>query len=540
MKQLKYLILLSLAALAASCIKNELPYPVEEIRILSFEGKGFTVGAGDIDPVSRTVTLRLDEATDISAVEVTSVTITENGVSSEPLTGIFDMRLPRVVTLSRYQEYVWTITAQQNIERYFTVEGQVGTAEIDPEKHEAVAYVPEGTDLHHIVVTSLKLGPAGITRMNPALDELTDFSAADHLRYVYLDYHDIVQERWSLYVLETDVKVQLTQVDVWERVAWLTAAAEAGSEVGFRYRQSGSETWIEVPQSAITVTGGSFSARVTGLQPQTSYEFVAVSNGELSAVVTPQPTGTVIDLPNSGFEEWCTEKDILYPYPTPAAAFWGTGNPGANIANATLTEGIPDPRPGSSGRLAARLTSKFANVVGIGKFAAGNLFIGSYARNDGTHGIVDFGRPFTAHPAALHGWLKYNIGTIDRVGTGAQPAGQHLQVGDPDCGMIYIALGDWDPALYGGTAESPVEIRTREIEKTAFNPDSDAVIAYAEMPLTGSCDEWTEFTLPLVYRSTSRKPTHLIIVCSSSRYGDYFTGSTQSVLWLDDFELLWE
>lgn len=532
-------ILLPWIVLGASCIKNDLPYPVEEIRILSVEGNGFTVGAGDIDPVNRTVTLRLDEATDISAVEVTAVTITEGGVSSEPLTGIFDLRAPRVVTLSRYQEYVWTLSALQTIERYFTVEGQVGATEIDPEKHEAVAYVPEGSDLRHIVVTSLKLGPAGITRMNPPLSQLTDFSAADHLRYVYLDYHNTVQERWSLYVRETDVKVQLTQVDLWEKVAWLTAAAEAGTTVGFRYRVSGASEWTEVPAGEITVTGGSFSTRIAGLEPQTSYEFMATSNDDLSAVVQ-QTTGAIVELPNSGFEEWSTEKDILYPYPSAAAAYWGTGNPGASIANATLTEGVPDPRPGSAGLLAARLTSKFANVVGVGKFAAGNLFIGSYVRNDGTHGIVDFGRPFTAHPTALHGWLKFNLGTIDRVGTGARPPGETLKVGDPDCGMIYVALGDWDPAVYGGSATSPVEIRTRTIEQTAFNPDSEAVIAYGEMPLTRSYEGWTEFTLPLKYRATDRRPTHIIIVCSASRYGDYFTGSTQSVLWLDDFELLWE
>ena len=31
-----------------------------------------------------------------------------------------------------------------------------------------------------------------------------------------------------------------------------------------------------------------------------------------------------------------------------------------------------------------------------------------------------------------------------------------------------------------------------------------------------------------------------MIVCSASRWGDYFTGSTQSEMWLDDFELLYD
>lgn len=49
-----------------------------------------------------------------------------------------------------------------------------------------------------------------------------------------------------------------------------------------------------------------------------------------------------------------------------------------------------------------------------------------------------------------------------------------------------------------------------------------------------------EFTLPLDYVATDRIPTHIMIVCAASRYGDYFTGSTESVMWVDDFELLYE
>jgi hypothetical protein len=122
----------------------------------------------------------------------------------------------------------------------------------------------------------------------------------------------------------------------------------------------------------------------------------------------------------------------------------------------------------------------------------------------------------------------------------AQPPGETVSEGDADTGMIYIALGDWSAADYGGTEDSPVEIVTRRIDETAFDINSDAVIAYGEMPLKQSVNDWTEFTIPLEYRATDRVPTHIIIVCSASRYGDYFTGSSKSVMWLDDFELVYE
>ncbi len=94
--------------------------------------------------------------------------------------------------------------------------------------------------------------------------------------------------------------------------------------------------------------------------------------------------------------------------------------------------------------------------------------------------------------------------------------------------------------MYGGTADCPVEVATRRIDETAFDKDAEAVIAYGELLLKESVDGWTEVTIPLDYRSTSRIPTHILVTFAASRYGDYFTGSSSSVLWVDDFELVYE
>ena len=532
MSKIKHIALALLGALTfSSCIENTIPYPVEKIDILSYEGVGFRA---QIDPLTRNVKLILDEETDISQVEVTSVEITENGTASIPLTGTFDLRTPIQVTLSRYQEYRWTISAEQPIERYFTVAGQIGQSEIDPESRTATAYVAEGTDLDQIQVTSLKLGPRSVTTMTPSIEELSSFHS---VRYVYLQYPALkgAQERWQLYVLETDVKVTLTAADAWATMAWLYGAAEEGAKVGFRYRKEGDTAWIEAPKA--TVSGGTFSTCVKGLTPETEYEFLAYSNEDLSPIAARRTEATRA-LENGDFEHWSVDNGIVYPYAAGGAPFWATGNVGASIANTTVTEGVNDPRPGSSGQLSARLSSVYANLFGVGRFAAGNLYVGNYVRNDGTHGIINFGRPFTARPVALRGWVKYNCGAMDYITT--QPPGQTLQKGDPDCGSLYIALGDWDPAIYGGTEESPVEVATRRIEETAFNKDAEAVIAYGELLLGESVNEWTEVTIPINYRSTGRIPTHIIVAFAASRYGDYFSGSSKSVLWVDDFELIYE
>ena len=66
------------------------------------------------------------------------------------------------------------------------------------------------------------------------------------------------------------------------------------------------------------------------------------------------------------------------------------------------------------------------------------------------------------------------------------------------------------------------------------------VIAYGQMTQsTSSNGAWQELNIPLEYHSLTKKPTHLIIVCSASKYGDYFYGSDSSVLHLDDFEFVY-
>lgn len=90
-----------------------------------------------------------------------------------------------------------------------------------------------------------------------------------------------------------------------------------------------------------------------------------------------------------------------------------------------------------------------------------------------------------------------------------------------------------------GTDEVPICVDTRD-RNTFFSPDSPAVVAYGELVFDRSVPEWQEFTIKLDYRATDIVPTHIVLVCSASRYGDYYTGSRNSILWVDDFELVYD
>lgn len=553
-----------LSALLSACIENDIPYPKVDLSITAVTGPGFTVS--DIDAGRRVVTLALDERTDIRSVRIEQVTldVQPRNISldreellsrvevSEPLTGTFDLRVPREVTLSLYDDRaVWTIRAEQTIERRFAVEGQIGATRFDLENRIATAYVPRDTDLSEVTVTALRLGPEGITDYSPTLEELSGTSF-ETVRFVEVTCHSRT-ERWMLYVLETDLTVQLRQADAWTGVIWLYGDGVEGMPSGFRVRREGEEQWRDIAPDVCS--GGSFSARVSA-DPETSYE-VAAYCGEAQSASRTVTTGPATALVNGDLEDWCSIEGgngfaVIYPYPEQVAGaqapFWGTGNVGSALAKKTLTQPTEDIPAGVPGRYAADLKSLKATVLGLGKFAAGNLFVGRYVRNAGTNGILTFGRPFTERPTRLRFWVRYERGLIDEIGATAVSSGLGLEKGMPDNGIVYVALGTWTKEEYGrdkdgtmvGTDDSPLCVDTRD-PSTFFKPAGKDVVGYAEYVMTSDVDQWRQVELEIDYRGvTDRVPTHLMIVCSASRWGDYFAGSTQSHMWVDHIELLYD
>ena len=175
---------------------------------------------------------------------------------------------------------------------------------------------------------------------------------------------------------------------------------------------------------------------------------------------------------------------------------------------------------------AAMLQTKFVGIGGLGKMAAGNIFVGKFGAIDGTNGIIHLGQPFNLRPTKLKGYYKYKTGPIDQ----ADKSMEHLK-GMTDSMSIYIALGDWN---------EPVEIRTNPNNRKLFDVNDPHIIAYKAMITSEEQSEYIPFELELEYRSTSRIPNYIIVIASSSKLGDYFTGSTQSVLYVDEFSLEWD
>lgn len=308
---------------------------------------------------------------------------------------------------------------------------------------------------------------------------------------------------------------------------------------GIRYRESGTPDWKDVPASTRTRGEGQFSVRIQGLKPGTKYEYKAYCEGFEEQKPRTFTTESEFTLTNSSFEEWSTysaktllgTKTVSLPGNTgdKLTSFWGSGNEGAATANMTLTSKSTDMQ--HSGGSSVKLESKTA----LGVLAAGNLFVGYYDKTDGTNGVLQFGKEYNgSHPTKLRVYANYRPGSGASVKSGNEEFVPEGFSGGLDHGQIYIAL-----------TTGPVEIRTNPSNRKLFSKDEDGVIAYGQVSWSdafGPDGELQLVEIPLEYNSNAKtmKPTHILIVASASKYGDYFCGSSGSVMYLDDFELVYE
>lgn len=181
---------------------------------------------------------------------------------------------------------------------------------------------------------------------------------------------------------------------------------------------------------------------------------------------------------------------------------------------------------------------------------AGNLFTGQFAGLVGTSGgKVNFGRPWTSRPSALKIWCKYTTGKFNII------KNDNLGVtsSDYDRAQIKVAIGTWNYKDYGGTKDSPVHVNTTDEstfvdfftdESTIANGEliiyNDGYMINRSEKVTDTTSGWIEYTIPLDYRQLTTYPTHIVISCATSQFGDYFTGYDGGRLWIDAAELIYE
>lgn len=338
------------------------------------------------------------------------------------------------------------------------------------------------------------------------------------------------------------------QLAVLSTKATLTGSIASADAInpGIRFREAGTGAdwqFVAAPTGARNkamrlrkgAPGAGFSITITGLKPGTRYEYQSVAEGfeSESLFFTTESTFTI---PNASMEEWSTfnlkSGDAMIPNANNERSFWDSGNHGSIMMSINLTQSSSD--MSHSGSLSARLRSQFVGLgVFAGKFAAGNLFAGTYLETQGTDGRLEFGRQYDgSHPSALRFYANYRPAKV--VSGNNKGSGDKLAVGDTDQAQIYVAL-----------STAPVEVRTKSSNRKLFNPDDPEIVAYGQVTWTsdfGPDGQLQQVDIPLEYYSKAKttKPLYLIIVCSASKFGDFFQGGEGSVMYVDDFELVYE
>lgn len=534
---------LCLLAFHGCKIENDIPYPIEEASIEAFTVEGQLQSAPEgaaqagINKDTRTVTLYVDDTVDLTKLRITRLTITPEGAEiitnpedcedaeRFPTTGFdipdnladtrMDFSNPVQFTLRTYQDYVWTVNITQFIDRQVDVEGMVN-AVIDAENRRAIIYISSEQDLSNIQINTLDLeGPSG--KISRDISAVHDFTSPQKFM-ISRGWDPDTYREWTVYVYHANETTSQASIFPMTTRATLTGSIVSGKRPEIEYKQANASSWSTLPASNVSVNGSRYTATFTGLTGSTAYQYRVTVDGVAGAEQS-FTTAPATPLENGGFENWYMDDKIYVPNAT-GSRFWGSGNPGAASFIGNLTTPTSDAVSGQ----AALLESKDAVI----KLGAGNIFTGDFTL-DGTNGILHFGQPFTTFPTALRLYYKYTSTTINRIGE--QVGALESLRGRPDSCHIYIALSD---------KSEPYEIRTRPSERKMFNKNDANIIAYGEFISAQTISSYQQITIPLEYRATNRTPKYIVIVCSASKYGDYFIGGEGSTLWLDEMELIYE
>lgn len=420
----------------------------------------------------------------------------------------------------------------------------------------------EATQSGYFPVTDLKAVVTAVNKNNVSntqTDVIENVKARDHyiLNYkvddgkgdgsVSIEFDNTLKTYTYTFFIHTKPTTELSvTANAWAKLAYLTGSVVTSKDkltpenMKFQYRAKGADAWTD---AVATLNGETYEGKALGLTPETAYEYRMVY-GEDQFVTEVQEftTEAATALHNGSFEDWNKGtgdyKNTWFADVAGSAdfnkSFWDSGNIGTSTGMAALLGAKNPTSPEETIVHSSGKSAKLASTYVVIQFAAGNIYTGNYQETimNPMGARINFGQPFTARPTALHGWIQYTPGEVNRGNDENLPSDATLHLGDTDQNAVYIALSD---------KGAPYEVNNGAKQFIDFDNDPN-IIAYGELPQEEcvATDGWKEVNIPLVYRSLDRKPTHIIIVMSASKYGDYFVGSDSSVMYVDDFELIYD
>lgn len=292
-------------------------------------------------------------------------------------------------------------------------------------------------------------------------------------------------------------------------------------------KAEGSEEWVR-PAFTGTVSEGSKTVTITGLEPSTKYQIVAayVDNANVTEEVYEFTTEVAQQVGNAGFEEWSewvyyVNKEGLFwgddvyqtnyaPYSDDNTRWWDCNNSETTPGNRTNTGATYKSFPMVS-YVSGRNSEKAAQlmVIAISNAATsgtapsptvgfGRIFTGVYGGEQG--------RSFPSRPDKMKFWYKYSPN-------------------DSDIFKVYVSIKSGDTVIGEGTftsSESKANWTDLSVDITYSRADLKADGIYIEFVSGSDSDKW-DYDQSITYGGNKTANVH--------------GGST---LTIDDIELIYE
>ncbi|OHX64598.1 hypothetical protein NH26_23800 [Flammeovirga pacifica] len=294
-------------------------------------------------------------------------------------------------------------------------------------------------------------------------------------------------------------------VDAWAKFAYFYGEYNAGEEstLAFQYRKVGTTDWTIV-QDVTVQSDSKYSAQVIGLEQSTDYEFRAYRSEAIFGDILLFTTEEAKTVPYLDFATWFQVGSGNNYYRLPGNSLsdspWRSGDKGA--ADLTFSQYMKTvlPMPTMENPEFARLETNEA----LGFKAAGSLFLGDIQGSGLSNVVIDFGIPFESRPTKFSFDYQYSPLMYDN------------KMDELDAYLI-LQVREGNKRYRLATAW----LRS-DVEKTTWTPVNLDIVY-------GNDASLSDFMLPKknfvenpeegFYPDLTAKPTHLLVVFSSSAHG---------------------
>ncbi len=298
-------------------------------------------------------------------------------------------------------------------------------------------------------------------------------------------------------------------------------------------------------------------AQIEGLKEGESYDFsrakeVSVVNDVGESETYRLQAGYAY--PNSDFNTWTKDafdnrNDVDY---------WDNGNNSAISATKTLT--VSD-----AGETVVKMESKDAKILGVGRFASGNMLVAYFNPNnvstlnmtkyDDGNELIDFGRPFYGRPQYVEFDVKYEglgdscdlyVLLENRSRTSNEGKNQYRTSSDVNT----LVASAWYRDKTVNSTEDPDVVNIRDATRAGYKtirlkfkygkPHSNSPI-YNSSVFTASLKNSAGIDNHLVETDSPEEfdVTHIRVVMASSALGNLYKGSVGATLYCDEMRLIY-